>query len=121
MLCSNFVTWQTKVRLLLMRDGVWNIVKGTDEKPKGSNTSLEVKAWNGRNDRALAYIGLGLADNLIHRLDLDKPANELEREGSSGVSKGTVTEIDIPPPRPKHKPTHPYPRSMSKICLMQSI
>lgn len=73
---SNFVTWQTRVELLLTRDGVWNIVKGTDEKPEGSDTSPKVKAWNDRNDHALAHIGLGLADNPIHHLDLDKPANE---------------------------------------------
>lgn len=74
---DNFPTWQTKIRLLLMRDGVWNIVKGTDEKPEGAATALDVKAWNDRNDKALAHIGLGLADNLIHHLDLDKTAKEV--------------------------------------------
>ncbi|MCO5575155.1 hypothetical protein L7F22_028952 [Adiantum nelumboides] len=34
----------------------------------------------------------------------------LEREGSFGSLKGSITEIDIPPPRPKRKPAHPYPR-----------
>ncbi|KAI5084564.1 hypothetical protein GOP47_0000733 [Adiantum capillus-veneris] len=36
--------------------------------------------------------------------------SKLEREGSSGSSKGLISEIDIPPPRPKRKPAHPYPR-----------
>ncbi|CAB4281592.1 unnamed protein product [Prunus armeniaca] len=29
---------------------------------------------------------------------------------SSGPSEGSITPIEIPPPRPKRKPVHPYPR-----------
>ena len=35
---------------------------------------------------------------------------QLERGVSSGDLAGKVEDIDFPPPRPKRKPSHPYPK-----------
>lgn len=66
---NNFPTWQTKIRLLLMREGSWNVVKGTEPRLRGEEATAAVTAWDDKNDKALAYIGLGLHDNHIHHLD----------------------------------------------------
>lgn len=59
-----------------MSDVVWNIVKGTKPHPRGEEGSAQVRAWDEKKYKALAHIGLGLADNLIHHLDLNKSAKE---------------------------------------------
>lgn len=41
---QNFRTRQTKVRLLLMQEGIWNIVKGTELRPRGEDITAVVKA-----------------------------------------------------------------------------
>lgn len=70
---------------------------------------MEALKLYGRAWRQIAeHVGTKTAVQI--RSHAQKFFSKLEREGSSGVSKGTVTEIDIPPPRPKRKPTHPYPR-----------
>lgn len=72
---TNFPTWPTKIRLPLMRDRVWDMVEGTERKPKGDLQKMQI--WENKNDKALTYIGLGLADNLIRHLDLNKIAKEV--------------------------------------------
>lgn len=72
---TNFPTWQTKLRLLLMRESIRNVVNGKEEKP--TSDAAKILLWEKANDKALAIIGLGLADNLIHHLDFDKAASEL--------------------------------------------
>ncbi|RWW43145.1 hypothetical protein BHE74_00051228, partial [Ensete ventricosum] len=37
------------------------------------------------------------------------------RESGSGDSTGTLKAIEIPPPRPKRKPVHPYPRKLGNL------
>lgn len=43
----------------------------------------------------------------------------MTRESSSN-SPGTVKAIEIPPPRPKRKPNHPYPRKLGHLTIKKS-
>lgn len=72
---SNFPTWQMKLRLLLMREGIWNITNGKEPKPKSDDA--RISWWENQNDKAMAIIGLALADNLIHHVDFDRTANDV--------------------------------------------
>ena len=72
---SNFPTWQTKLWLLLMREGIWNTTNGKEPKPKSDDA--RISWWENQNDKAMAIIGLALADNLIHHVDFDRTANDV--------------------------------------------
>lgn len=74
---TNFTTWKTKIRLVFMQYNVWRLVKGSEEKPEGTETSAAVIAWSDKNDRALAIMGLSVENNYIHLVDLDKPAQDV--------------------------------------------
>jgi len=73
---SGFPTWQTKLQLLLMREGMWGTVSGDDEDP-GSSNGEKYKQWRQRNDRAIALIGLSLADSLVHHIDFKSTAKQM--------------------------------------------
>jgi len=66
-----------KVKLMLMQYNVWCLMKGREPKPEGNDTTPAVIAWNDKNDRALAIIGLGLGDDYIHHLNLESTAHEV--------------------------------------------
>lgn len=57
---ENYVFWKTKVRAILVRDDLWNVI--SEPKPAQVND-----AWVKRNNKAMAYITLSVEDNqLIH-------------------------------------------------------
>ncbi|MCO5578369.1 hypothetical protein L7F22_032210 [Adiantum nelumboides] len=62
------------------------------------------RAWR----RIEEYIGTKTAVQI--RSHAQKFFHKLEREASSGSSGGKLPDIAIPPPRPKRKPNHPYPK-----------
>lgn len=62
------------------------------------------RAWR----RIEEYIGTKTAVQI--RSHAQKFFFKLEREASTGSSAGKLPEIAIPPPRPKRKPNHPYPK-----------
>ncbi|WOL16845.1 hypothetical protein Cni_G25633 [Canna indica] len=41
--------------------------------------------------------------------------SKVVRESDSNDSEGTLKAIEIPPPRPKRKPLHPYPRKLGNL------
>lgn len=62
---GNYVFWKTKVRAILIRDDLWDIV--SEPKPVQVND-----AWTKRNNKAMAYITLSVEDNqLIHFAHFD--------------------------------------------------
>ncbi|CAL9085503.1 unnamed protein product [Musa textilis] len=66
------------------------------------------RAWQ----RIQEHIGTKTAVQI--RSHAQKFFTKLEKEAlMKGVSPGRVHDIDIPPPRPKRKPSNPYPRKMS--------
>lgn len=59
---TGFHTWQKKVQFHLMREGIWAIVKGDEEKPAGVRAS----SWEEKDAKAFGTIALALDDNFIH-------------------------------------------------------
>ena len=49
---SNYPTWKVQCRMALIKDGLWNIVNGTENPPDVSEAGYE--KFVGRRDRALA-------------------------------------------------------------------
>ena len=50
---------------------VWHLVKESEPKPQGHESSPQVIAWNDKKDHALAIIVQGLGDNYLHLLNLE--------------------------------------------------
>ncbi|XP_002964171.2 protein CCA1 [Selaginella moellendorffii] len=66
------------------------------------------RAWR----RIEEHIGTKTAVQI--RSHAQKFFSKLEKEQATGsIVPGTAQDIDIPPPRPKRKPSHPYPRKAS--------
>lgn len=65
---TNYPTWKIQCRMSLMKDGLWNIVNGTEEAP-GEDAEAIVKAkFRARKDRALATIVLSIEPTLLYLL-----------------------------------------------------
>ncbi|CAL9074580.1 unnamed protein product [Musa acuminata var. zebrina] len=77
------------------------------------NRFLEALKLYGRSwQRIEEHIGTKTAVQI--RSHAQKFFTKLEKEAlMKGVYPGQVHDIDIPPPRPKRKPSNPYPRKMS--------
>ena len=62
---SNYPAWKVQYRMALMKDGLWNIVKGTETPPAqregGKYSKLVIK-----RDRALAIILLSIEPSLLY-------------------------------------------------------
>ena len=59
---NNFSTWKIQCRMSLMKQGVWQIVNGTEVAP-ANLTAL--RKFNDRKDRALAGIVLSVKPSLL--------------------------------------------------------
>lgn len=64
---SNYPTWKLQCRMALMRDGVWNIVDGSEKSPEDGHRSVLAK-FNSRRDKALATIVLSVDPSLLYLL-----------------------------------------------------
>ena len=64
----NFATWKVQCKMALIKDGLWNIVTGTEAEPEGEND--RPKYWL-RKDRALATIVLAVEPSLLYLLGPD--------------------------------------------------
>ena len=63
----NYATWKVQCRMALVKDGLWNIVKGTKTVPEGATADARAKLET-RRDRALAIIVLSIAPSLLYLL-----------------------------------------------------
>ena len=52
---KNYPTWKIQCRMALMKDGLWGIIKGTEETPGEDNAEAQ-KKYMARRDRALALV-----------------------------------------------------------------
>ncbi|KAL0927504.1 hypothetical protein M5K25_001679 [Dendrobium thyrsiflorum] len=81
------------------------------------NKFLEALKLHGRAWRRIeAHIGSKTTVQI--RSHAQKFFSKVTRESSSN-SPGTVKAIEIPPPRPKRKPNHPYPRKLGHLSIMK--
>ena len=62
---SNYPTWKVQCRMALMKDGLWNIVNGTENAPSASDADRRAK-FATRRDRALAIIVLSVEPSLLY-------------------------------------------------------
>ncbi|KAJ8466485.1 hypothetical protein OPV22_029037 [Ensete ventricosum] len=67
------------------------------------------RAWR----RIEEHVGTKTAVQI--RSHAQKFFSKVVRESGSGDSTGTLKAIEIPPPRPKRKPVHPYPRKLGNL------
>ena len=70
----NYATWKVQCKMALIREGVWNIVNGTEIVPD-SRTEMGLHAkYLSRKDHALATIVLSLEPSLLYLIgDPDDP------------------------------------------------
>ena len=64
---SNYPTWKLQCRMVLLKEGLWSIVNGTEEAP-GAEEVERVAKFNARKDRALALIVLSVDPSLLYLL-----------------------------------------------------
>ena len=64
---SNYPTWKIQCRMALTKDGLWNIVNGTETAPGQSQAERYAKFMS-RRDRALATIVLSVEPALLYIL-----------------------------------------------------
>ena len=63
---TNYATWKVQCKMVSIRDGVWNIVNGTEIVPD-SRTEIGLHAkYLSRKDRALVTIVLSLEPSLLY-------------------------------------------------------
>ena len=69
----NYPMWKVQCRMALMKESLWGIISGTEEKPGEDNADLRRK-FMARRDRALAIIVLAVDPSLLYLLgDLEDP------------------------------------------------
>ena len=61
---SNYATWKVQCWMALMKDGLWNIVNGS-ERPPAQNVT-EYTKFMARRDHALATIVLSVEPSLLY-------------------------------------------------------
>ncbi len=64
---SNYPTWKIQCRMALIKDGLWNIVNGTEGAP-GQAQAEKYAKFMSRRDRALATIVLSVEPSLLYLL-----------------------------------------------------
>ena len=60
---SNYPMWKLQCRMVLMWEGLWAIVNGTEEAPEDTDQLMK---FNTRKDRALAIIVLSIEPSLLY-------------------------------------------------------
>ena len=63
---TNFPTWKIQIRMLLMKQGVWKIVDGTEVAPIDNMAALS--KFNDRRDKALSTLVLAVEPSLLYLL-----------------------------------------------------
>ena len=71
---TNYPTWKVQCQMALMKDGLWAIVNGSEERPTGDANA--VAKFNVRWDRALAIIVLSIDPALLYFVG--EPTNPIE-------------------------------------------
>ena len=87
---TNYATWKVQCKMALIREGVWNIVNGTEIVPD-SRTEMGLHAkYLSRKDHALTTIVLSLEPSLLYLIgDPDDPGVVWKK------ISGPVSEEDV--------------------------
>ena len=65
---TNYLSWKVQCRMVLMREGLWGIVAGTEEPPDPATDAAKYAKYILRRDRALATIVLAVDPSLLYLL-----------------------------------------------------
>ena len=63
---DNYVTWKYQVRMLLMRDDLYDIVTGVDKAPAAADGDAAIVAFRKRKQKALSTIALSIDCSQMH-------------------------------------------------------
>ena len=85
---KNYPTWKIQCRMALIKDGLWSIVKGTEEVPGEANAEARRK-YESRRDRALAVVVLAVEPSLLYLLGDPEDPSRLDKVGR------TIPEKDM--------------------------
>ena len=61
---SNYATWKIQCKMALLKEGLWNIVNGTEVAPE--DTDAGYSKFIGRCDKALAIVVLSVDPTLLY-------------------------------------------------------
>src|SRR4051794_21283689 len=71
---NNFHTWKLKMKMILIREDLWEIVNGETESPASSSgkekeSTATTKTWQKSDQKALATIFLAIADSQLTHIE----------------------------------------------------
>lgn len=99
---KNFATWKLQVKMLLMKEGLWSIVNGSEEIPaaaaaaSGAEESGPRVKFLARRDRALANIVLSVDPSLLYLIgDPDDPVVVWNKLCSQFQKKSWVNKLEL--------------------------
>ena len=82
---SNYPTWKLQCHMILMREGLWSIVSGTEQAQPNDEVE-NVAKFAARRDRALALIVLSIEPSLLYLLgDPDDPDDHISFKRRHGL------------------------------------
>ena len=91
---ANYPTWKVQCRMALMKDGLWNIVNGTERPPSTSETQKYEK-YVARKDRALAIIVLSVDPSLLYLIgDPEDPIVVWKKLSDQFQKKSWATKLE---------------------------
>ena len=92
---SNYPTWKVQCRMALVKDGLWNIVNGTETIPDGGNADRRAK-FEARRDRALALIVVSIEPSLLYLLgEPDDPVAVWKKLSDQFQKKTWVNKVGL--------------------------
>ena len=66
---KNYATWKTQCRMLLLKEGLWEIVTGAEEAPADDAGADVIRQFKTRKNRALAIVTLAVETWLLYHID----------------------------------------------------
>ena len=92
---ANYPTWKVQCRMALMKDGLWNIVNGTEHPPSTTETAKYEK-FVARRDKALAIIVLSVDPSLLYLIgEPTDPIAVWKKLGDQFQKKTWATKLEL--------------------------
>lgn len=92
---SNYPTWKVQCRMALMKEGLWNIVNGTETAP-GQAQAEKYAKFMSRRDKALATIVLSIEPSLLYLLgDPESPVAVWKKLSDQFQKKTWANKLEL--------------------------
>ena len=93
---KNYPTWKVQCKMALMRDGLWQIVAGTERAPDATREADKYAKYRGRKERALATIVLSVDPSLLYLLgEPEDPVAVWEKLASQFQRKTWANKLEL--------------------------